>query len=92
MNMSELETKLEWESAAHKKFTTVIEKIPLFHREIAYKVVYKKAEMNAQERGSRLVEEADIVQAFFSEVPKAFYSLMIRLLNEVGFDYSKYKK
>lgn len=88
--MAELETKIGWEPTAHKKFTTMIEKIPLFHREIAYKVVHKKAEMNAQARGSRLVEEADIVQAFFSEVPKAFYSLMIRLLNEVGFDYRRW--
>ena len=41
-------------------------------------------------RGSSMVEEKDIVQAFLSEVPKAFYSLMVRIMDEVGFDYKKY--
>ena len=31
------------------------------------------------------VEEADIVKAFLTEVPKAFYSIMIRIMSEVGF-------
>jgi hypothetical protein len=41
-------------------------------------------------RGSRVVEEADLMQAMFTEVPMQFYSLMIRLLDQVGFDYKKY--
>ena len=41
-------------------------------------------------RGSSTVEEMDIVQAFLTEVPKAFYSLMVRIMDEVGFDYKKY--
>ena len=88
--MENTQTKLRWEKESLKKFNTMIERIPLFHREIAKKVVYKRAEINAHERGSNLVEEGDIVQAFFSEVPMAFYSLMIRLLDEVGFDYKQY--
>jgi hypothetical protein len=82
---------MEWEKEALKKFTTMIERIPLFHRQIAQQVVHKKAEFNCQERGGALVEESDIVQAFFSEVPLAFYSLMVRLLDEVGFNYKPYK-
>ena len=50
----------------------------------------RRAELNTLERGSRLVEEGDIVRAFQEEVPKAFYSLMIRLFEDVGFDYKKY--
>ena len=88
--MGKTQTQLEWEKEARRKFNTMIERIPLFHREIAKKVAYKKAEINAQERGSNIVEESDIVQAFFSEVPMAFYSLMVRLLDEVGFDYKQY--
>lgn len=83
-------SRLDWEKTAKQKFDSMIERIPLFHREIAKKVAFKKAELNAQERGSRLVEESDIVRAFLSEVPKAFYSLMIRLFNEVGFSYKEY--
>jgi len=85
--MPETKTKLEWETEALKKYQLMITKIPLFHRDIAKIVVDKQAENNARERGSNVIEEGDIVDAFFSEVPKAFYSLMIRLFDEVGFDY-----
>lgn len=85
-----LQDKLEWEPQALSKFNQMIEKIPLFHRQIAQQVVHKKAMINAQERGASVVEESDIVRAFFSEVPKAFYSLMVRLLDEVGFNYKAY--
>jgi hypothetical protein len=81
---------LEWEKGAKIKYENMIERIPLFHRKIAKTVVDKKAEQNARNRQSLLVEEEDIVSAFFSEVPKAFYSLMVRLLDEVGFQYRKH--
>ena len=83
--------QLSWEKQSHEKFNTMIARIPLFHREIARIVVHKKAQLNARERGSLTVEEPDIVRAFFSEVPMAFYSLMIRLLHEVGFNYKDFQ-
>ena len=85
--MSKTAAKLKWEESALKKYQLIISKIPLFHREIAKIVVDKKAEINAQKRGASVIEEKDIVSAFQSEVPKAFYSLMIRLFDEVGFNY-----
>lgn len=91
MSEIQLQSQLEWEKEALGKFKSMIEKIPLFHRQIAQQVVHKKAQLNAKERGSSLVEESDIVRAFFSEVPFAFYSLMIRLLDEVGFAYKEYE-
>ena len=89
--MSPIDTKLQWEPQSLSKFNTMITKIPLFHREIAKTVVVKKAEMNAQDRGSNSVNESDIVKAFFTEVPKAFYSLMVRLMDEVGFDHDEHE-
>ena len=83
--------QLSWEKNAREKYDNMIKKIPLFHREIAREVVEKKAVQNAHDRGSAVVEEGDILRAFLSEVPKAFYSLMIRLFDEVGFDYRKYE-
>jgi len=83
-------TKMQWDAAAEKKFLLTISKIPLFHRDIAKEVVEKKAQINAQTRGAESVEEIDIVDAFFSEVPKAFYSLMVRTLDEAGLDYGKH--
>ena len=85
------ELKLDWDPKARQKYETMITRIPLFHREIAKKVVDKKAPMLASERGSTTVKEEDIVRAFLAEVPMAFYSLMIRLFDEVGFDYRKYE-
>ncbi len=86
------EQRLQWEKESLAKYELVISKIPLFHREIARQVVEKKAQINADERKAKLVEECDIVSAFFTEVPKAFYSLMIRLMDEAGLNYKKYAK
>lgn len=88
--MNPTQTKFAWEQKSKEKFDFMIRKIPLFHREIAQQVVEKKALLNAQERGSSQVEESDIVRAFFSEVPMTFYSLMIRVMDEVGFDYHEF--
>lgn len=81
---------MNWESTALAKYNKMLNLIPVFHRRLAKEVVNKKAEQNAQARGCLQVEESDIVHAFLSEVPKAFYSLMIRIMDEVGFDYKKY--
>ena len=85
------QTQIKWESKAFEKYQTMITKIPMFHREIAKKVVDKRAPMLACERGSNSVEEQDIIRAFYAEVPMAFYSLMIRLFQEMKFDYKKYE-
>ena len=89
--MSEIKTETEWEPKALLKYREIISKIPIFHREIAKQVVDKKAVINAEQRKSDMVEESDIIRAFLSEVPKAFYSLMIRVMDEVGFDHKKYE-
>ncbi|MBP9853679.1 MAG: hypothetical protein KBD53_02290 [Candidatus Omnitrophica bacterium] len=90
--MSEAQTvQIPWETKASEKYMLMISKIPLFHRDIAKQVVDKQAVINAQQRGSTQVEEGDIILAFFSEVPMTFYSLMIRLFQNVGFDYKKYE-
>lgn len=88
--MTITQPKIEWEPQVWAKYQGMLKKIPLFHRDIAQQVVEKKAAQNAQARGASRIEEVDIVDAFFSEVPKAFYSLMVRLLHEAGFDYGKH--
>ncbi|MCD4781376.1 MAG: hypothetical protein K8S27_12635 [Candidatus Omnitrophica bacterium] len=89
--MTDYELRMRWEPAALEKYNVMIGKIPIFHREMTKRVVPPKAEINAQERQADQVEEVDIVKTFIEEVPKAFYSLMIRLMDEVGFDRSQYK-
>ena len=88
--MINVQTTMPWETTARDKYSKMLRLIPVFHRGIAQEVVNKKAEWNAQERKSSQVEEQDIIMAFSTEVPKAFYSLMVRIMDEVGFDYKKY--
>jgi len=79
-----------WEVKTEAKFKLLISKIPVFHRRITESVVTQQAQNNARLRKSSQVEEQDVVSAFFSDVPSPFYSMMIRLLEQNGFDYKKY--
>ncbi len=81
---------LTWESTAEEKFKKMLSKMPIFHRHIAEVTATQKAQENARERGSRIVEEEDLLRAMFSEVPLQFYSLMIKLMDDAGLDYKKY--
>ena len=83
--------KMTWEKVTEEKFKKMLSKMPIFHRHMTEVGATVKAEINAKARGSRIVEEGDLMEAMFSEVPLQFYSLMIRLLDDVGFDYKKYK-
>ena len=88
--MVSVQTNMDWEAGALVKYNKMLNIIPIFHRRLTQEVVNKKAEENARLRGSLQVEESDIVGAFLTEVPKAFYSMMIRIMNDVGFDYKKH--
>mgnify|MGYP001589725897 FL=1 len=81
---------MEWDIKTREKFKLMISKMPVFHRRIAEEAVTLKAQENTRARGAALVSEADVISALFSDVPKPFYSLMIRLLEDVKFDYRKY--
>ena len=89
--MSHTQTDIQWDPIALDKYNKMLERIPIFHRDIAKRVVWKKAELNAKERGAVSIEEVDLAQAFLSEVPKAFYSLMVRIMDEVKLEYKKYE-
>lgn len=81
---------MHWETSTQEKFRLFISKIPVFHRRITEKTVFERAEENAAARLSKVVEEQDVLAAFFSDVPSPFYSMMMRLLEQTGFDYKKY--
>ncbi|MFY9402582.1 MAG: hypothetical protein WAQ07_04140 [Candidatus Omnitrophota bacterium] len=81
---------MDWDQETKKKFQLFISKMPLFHRRITEEAVIRTAEEVAKKRGSASVGEQDVVSAFFSGVPSPFYSLMVRLLEQTGFDYKRY--
>ena len=79
-----------WEDKTAEKFKLLITKIPVFHLHITESVVISQAERMANNRQASQVEEQDVIAAFFSDVPSPFYSMMVRLLEQNGFDYKKY--
>lgn len=81
---------MNWQSDTKEKFELMISKIPIFHRHITEEAVTKRAEQNAKSRQARQVEDEDVIAAFFLDVPSPFYSMMVRLLEQSGFDYKKY--
>ncbi len=81
---------MDWEPRTKERFEAMIVKIPVFHRRITQEVVTKRSEEIAQSRNSAQVQEQDVVGAFFSDVPSPFYSMMVRLMEQAGFDYKKY--
>ena len=87
--MTHTQDEIQWEPMALEKYRKMLTRIPIFHRDIARQVVCKKAELNAKARGASQIQENDLSQAFLSEVPKAFYSLMVRIMDEVKLEYKK---
>ncbi len=81
---------MEWDGPTQEKFRVMIAKIPVFHRRITEEAVTKRAHELATQRKAARVEEEDVIGAFFSDVPSPFYSMMIRLMDQNGFDYKKY--
>jgi len=81
---------MNWEVKTAEKFKLLISKIPVFHRGMTEEAVTKRAGELATGRNASQVEEQDVVAAFFSDVPSPFYSMMVRLLEQNGFDYKKY--
>lgn len=81
---------MQWDAKTQDKFSLMIAKIPVFHRHITQVAVTKKAQELANARGAACVEEQDVVGAFFSDVPTPFYSMMVRLLEQTGFEYKKF--
>jgi len=79
-----------WEANTENKFKLFISKIPVFHRRLMEEAVTKRAGEVASLRKAGQIEEEDVVAAFFSDVPSPFYSMMVRLLEQTGFDYKKY--
>ncbi len=77
---------MEWEPEAKGKFNNMLSLIPFFQRKMAERMGSKKAEENAIERDSELVEERDIVMALESETPAPFKSLMRETAAKVGFN------
>ena len=81
---------MDWDTKTQEKFKLMISRIPVFHRHITEGVVTRRAEEIARVRNAKQIQEQDVITAFFSDVPSPFYSMMVRLLEQTGFDYRKF--
>jgi len=79
-----------WDTKVKEVFDKVINNLPQFHRSIAQKLVKESAEEIAQGRGSNTVEERDLIEAFFREIPPAFKEMMKRLFHRLEINYKQY--
>jgi hypothetical protein len=81
---------MEWDNKVKETFDKIINELPQFHRSIAQRLVKESAEEIARQRGASIVEEKDLVEAFFKEVPPAFKGMMERLFSKLKIDCSSY--
>ena len=93
--MSEIDKPLEndnlqWDAETRKKFDQMIEKVPIFMRPIAKKQVSKKAENIVRDDKRSVINEKDMVDAFFAATPFGFHGPMMTDMTDLNIDYKKY--
>lgn len=81
---------MNWQKDTENKFSQLIEKVPVFLRDIAKDKVAKRAEALAQKENRDEISEKDLVDAFFIETPFGFHGPMKNDMQSVGIDYTQY--
>lgn len=81
---------ISWEKKAKELFDKLIEKTPVFVREMAKEKILKKAEKTVSAENRTEVIEKDVVDAFFAETPGGFHGPLKNDMDEMGVDYKAY--
>ncbi|MDO8579933.1 MAG: DUF2621 family protein [Candidatus Omnitrophota bacterium] len=81
---------INWNKDAETKFNQLIEKIPVFLRDVAAEKVSKSAQGFAQQENRMEMTEKDLVDALFKETPFGFHGPLKTDMQVVGIDYTKY--
>jgi len=87
--MSESE-RISWDQAAQTNFEKILEQIPALIRPIAEIRVTNKAKTIITKDDRHVIEEKDMIDAFFSETPPDFVKVMKNGMQELGIDYTQY--
>ena len=83
-------TRITWEDRTFENFEKILQEIPHMIRGIAEVRVTKKAQSLVAGAGGQVIEEKDMVDAFFIETPGGFLPPMMATMDELGIDYKKY--
>ena len=81
---------IAWEKHAQEIFAQMIERTPVFVRDIAKTKVSQRAELLVQKENRSEVSEKDVIDAFFHETPGGFHGLLKSDFEAIGVDYTKY--
>ena len=82
--------RITWDPATQQKFEKILEQIPDMVRGIAEARISRKAESILKEQNRWVINEKDMIDAFFAETPPAFMGAMKSGMDELGIDYTKY--
>ena len=81
---------ITWDVASQANFQKLLEQIPDMIRGIAEARVSKKAQAIVREARRTVINEKDMIDAFFAETPGGFIPAMKSGMEELGIDYKKY--
>jgi len=81
---------ITWDKPTEAKFIQLIDKVPIFLRDLAKEKISKKAEGLVTKDNRRVISEKDLVDAFFTETPFGFHGPMKTDMTAVGINYTKY--
>jgi len=81
---------IPWEKGTEIKFTRLIDKVPVFLRDMAREKIAKKAEALTRDADRTEISEQEMVDAFFAETPFGFHGPMKCDMEELGIDYTRY--
>ena len=82
--------RITWDKPTEEKFLKILEQIPDMVRGIAEVRITKKIESTLRQENRWVINEKDMVDAFFAETPGAFVPAMKSGMEEIGIDYTKY--
>jgi len=88
--MSDQTQRITWDKTTEEKFLTILKQIPDMVRGIAETRISKKAEALVRENNRAVIEEKDMVAAFFAETPGAFRGAMKKSMVDLKIDYQGY--
>ena len=86
----QIQGRISWEKSTGEKFQIILKQIPDMVRGIAETRISKKAESIVRENNRLIIEEKDMVAAFFAETPPAFMGPMKNSMKDLGIDYIQY--
>jgi len=88
--MTDQTQRISWDKPTEEKFLTILKQIPDMVRGIAETRINKKAEAIVRENSRAVIEEKDMVAAFFAETPAAFRGAMKQSMVDLKIDFKGY--